>query len=291
MNNNKYFSVLILMLVSSCDVIVDVDVPIEKPKITLNSVFVQDSTWKVQLMLNRHILDETDFKTVDDAQVIIFDEGRAIDTLSPQHNGVYMGDAHAVPGRSYEVRAVSPLYGSVYGKSYMPLPVSIDKVNIEQLETPTSQGSEIEITYEMTDRAGEANFYQLVLFSERKYRDYYTGEEMTSTFTVPLESNDLIIANAIARPNEGLFFKDELFEGKTISLKLESPYLQQNDTLKLMFYLRTLSEEYYHYQVTSHIQERTSGDPFAQPVSVYNNIENGFGIFGGASQSVFIYEE
>lgn len=290
--NKKYLPLLILLFVSSCDVIVDVDVPMEKPKITLNSIFVQDSTWKVQLMLNRHILDEADFKAVDDAQVIIFEEGFAIDTLFSQHNGVYTGVARAVPGRTYEVEASSPSYGSVYSRSYMPLPVPIDHVQVNLSEGPIADRREIDITFEMTDRPGETNYYQLLVFSERKYQDQTTGEERISTFTVPLESKDLIISNAVARPGEGLFFKDEMFAGKPATLKFGSPYFfHENDTLELTFYLRTLSKDYYQYQVTAQIQERTSNDPFAEPVSVYNNIEQGFGIFGGASQSVFVYEE
>jgi hypothetical protein len=31
----------------------------------------------------------------------------------------------------------------------------------------------------------------------------------------------------------------------------------------------------------------TSGDPLAQPVNAYNNIQNGFGIFAGYSASVY----
>jgi hypothetical protein len=289
--NHKYLSVFLILL-SACDIIVDVDVPIESAKITLNSVFIQDSTWKLQLMLNRHILDETDFKAVDDAQVIILDSGFPIDTLANHGNGLYAGDARAVAGRTYEAKVNSPAYGSVSGKSYVPMPVEIRNVSIVKSEGPRPETIKIDITYEMTDRPDEVNYYQLVLFSERKYQDRVTGEEKTTTFTVPLESKDLKIANAISRPNEGLFFKDDLFDGESISINLESVYFRnENDTTKLMLYLRTLSAEYYHYQVTSHLQERTSNDPFAQPVSVYNNIENGFGIFGGMSSSVFIYEE
>jgi hypothetical protein len=289
---NKLLSGVFLILLSACDVIVDVDVPIESPKITLNSVFIQDSTWKLQLMLNRHILDETDYKTVDDAEVIILDSGFPIDTLASQGNGLYAGDARAVAGRTYEAKVNSPAYGSVSGKSYVPMPVEIHNVSIVKSEGPRPETIKIDITYEMTDRPDEVNYYQLVLFSERKYQDRVTGEEKTTTFTVPIESKDLIIASAISRPNEGLFFKDDLFDGESISINLESLYFRnENDTTTLMLSLRTLSEAYYRYQVSSHIQERTANDPFAQPASVYNNIENGFGIFGGVSQSVFMYEE
>jgi len=47
--------------------------------------------------------------------------------------------------------------------------------------------------------------------------------------------------------------------------------------------LSSVSEDYYKYNVTLAKYEQTQGDPFAQPVQVYSNIENGFGIFGGYS--------
>ena len=48
--------------------------------------------------------------------------------------------------------------------------------------------------------------------------------------------------------------------------------------------LRTLSEDYYNYKITGSLQQNTSDNPFAQPVNVHDNIDDGFGIFAGYSE-------
>ncbi len=53
--------------------------------------------------------------------------------------------------------------------------------------------------------------------------------------------------------------------------------------------LRTLSSDQYHYLRTLQLQEFNEGDSFSEVVPVYNNIENGFGIFAGySSDSVVV---
>ena len=49
--------------------------------------------------------------------------------------------------------------------------------------------------------------------------------------------------------------------------------------------LRTVTEEYYQYNYTRDLQASVENNPFAQPVQVFDNIENGLGIFAGYSQT------
>jgi len=51
--------------------------------------------------------------------------------------------------------------------------------------------------------------------------------------------------------------------------------------------LRTVSEDFYKYKITGSVHDNSSDNPFAQPVNVYKNIDNGFGIFAGYSESNF----
>lgn len=286
-----YLFIILLCFTSACEMIVDVDVPIEEPKMTLNSFIIQDSVWTAKLSLNRHILEESDFKTVDDGLIVIYAEGNPLDTLAHEDNGMYIADSKPGPG-SYEIRVTSPRYGSARSQSYLPTGVGIDDIGIKMPEDPKAGGSKISIRFNMKDPAMETNYYQVLLYTEDKYIHHMTGQEIINYRPMRLESNDPAIANENLNTGEGLFFKDVLFNGKNISMALEAPYWRHNDKkIKLFFYLRTLSEDFYKYKITSLLQNHTSGDPFAQPASVYTNIENGFGIFAGFSQSVFLYQE
>jgi hypothetical protein len=43
------------------------------------------------------------------------------------------------------------------------------------------------------------------------------------------------------------------------------------------------SEAYFNYLKSFNMYQRASGNPFATPVQVYSNVENGMGIFAGGT--------
>ena len=55
----------------------------------------------------------------------------------------------------------------------------------------------------------------------------------------------------------------------------------------IRIYLHNISKSYYYYRTSLELYQNTSGNPFAQPVQVYSNIENGFGIFAGSQITYF----
>lgn len=291
----KYSFIGMVMLFAGCELVVDVDVPVEPPVLTLNAFMIQDSVWSAQLSLSRHILDDTDYQPVTDGVVVMYQGDHAVDTLAGDGNGLYMGDSAPVPGETYEIRAVSATYGSVRSTSYVPQPVEIGSVEIDLPDGPGPGGSFVDkffIKLRMKDRAGEKNFYQITAFVEQKWLDPRTGQSQITQRMLLMSSKDPSIDNENVGSSEGIFFRDLLFDGREITLSLESEYWQiQGGPARLHFFLRTISEDFYRYKTTALLQNETSGNPFAQPAGVYNNIENGFGIFGGFSQSVFVYEK
>lgn len=45
--------------------------------------------------------------------------------------------------------------------------------------------------------------------------------------------------------------------------------------------INKVSPAYYNYKETLALQSSINNNPFAEPVSVYSNIRNGYGIFAG----------
>ena len=95
---------------------------------------------------------------------------------------------------------------------------------------------------------------------------------------------------------QGLF-NDLLFNGQNKSLELEIPYDNFSGievgyewsykTLSVRVYLHNISKSYYYYRTSLELYQSASGNPFAQPVQVYSNIESGFGVFAGSQISYF----
>ena len=57
-------------------------------------------------------------------------------------------------------------------------------------------------------------------------------------------------------------------------------------------YLQVLyiSETYYEYLKTARLHDETRENPFAEPLNVYGNVENGYGIFAGYSSRTFEFD-
>lgn len=100
----------------------------------------------------------------------------------------------------------------------------------------------------------------------------------------------------------GYVISDELFSGKsyTLSVKIDSwqfygdnwhydeygNYVSDGSNLPqsaIYVNLLSISEGFYNYVISSNKYDEASYNPLAEPVNVYSNIENGFGLFTGYS--------
>jgi|GEM_PF-458257 len=276
-----------LLLLFSCELVVDIDVPFDGPSLTLNSVVNPDSTYAARLSLNRYILDDTTSFFLDNAQVSIEELGKDPYLLSPAGDGFYTSDLKPEAGKTYRIRAFSEKYGSIEASCTVPFPAGlIDHKVIEKL---FNHQYETKIALTFQDDADVENFYQALVYLEHEWFDYQTQKVRTSPGFVMLTSDDPIIKSE----NEGIdyfhgvLFKDVFFNGKKHTANFRANGFSLENTASYTIALRTLTKDYYQYRFTVGLQEEASGDPFAQPVNVRNNIENGFGVFGAYSQSVY----
>ena len=272
-----------LFLLVGCELIVDIDVPFPKAQLTINSFFHADSLWVASLSENQSILDVSPRKRIEHGQIVLYHNEIPIDTLEHIFNGVYRSDnGKPIPGLEYEIRAMAEGYLSVRGRSHIPLPATI--TNVELIETTTPDGfPETTVRVTFSDDSQATNFYQIFLESELDFIDP-TGEVKTGRNRLGIWSDDPIVQNNGDIDYDGIFLKDIVFNGGegVISFKTTGSNMQYFQNIIVT--LRTLSEDYYNYKITGSLQQNTSDNPFAQPVNVHDNIDDGFGIFAGYSE-------
>lgn len=290
----KYISILSTVLFTACELVVDVDIPIEKRQLVLNSFFTPDSVWKAKLSLSRHILDEAPYQSVEDAEIMVYDGETHVATLLHDSLGYYRSDSgRPQQGKSYSIRVNAPGYTTVESSSSCPLPIQAEFSELESTVDEFDQPAH-SFTITFNDSPG-MDFYQVTVIGEYRYTNPQTGQGYINRYYPMVWSDDPGIDAEEIYNSEGFFFPDVLFNGKqfSVNVKMSQNYWGGGSQAKLKYfvYFRSVSEDYYKYKVTSVLQDYTSGDPFAQPVKVYNNIQNGFGIFAGYSQSVKIYEK
>jgi hypothetical protein len=140
----------------------------------------------------------------------------------------------------------------------------------------------------MMDDDAKKNYYELSLETEHEYYDYDKEQLVVRRSPSHLTSKDPALPDNSDRPSGSLLFDDVRFNGaeKELLFELSGAGLS-NPRVMATVTLKTLSEDGYNYVRTARLQNDTSGDPLAQPVNVYNNIQNGFGIFAGYSASVY----
>jgi hypothetical protein len=285
----KHIAIFFLFVLSACELIVDVDVPFEHAQLTVNSLFHPDSAWMATVSINRHILDELPITRIENAEVIIYDTTLPVDTLIHQGNGNYRSDENPEVGKRYEIRVSAPGYEAVSSTSVIPLPTSISF--FEKQHTSVEGQTETRIQLKFKDDHTQQNFYQIFIDAEVMSYNADTGETDHYTYRVFLDNGTsdgspyqqyLLIDNSI-------FLKDILFNGKEAEISLKSKDFALVQASRINVTVRTLTPEYYNHVTTADLQRITSGDPFAQPVNVYNNIIHGFGIFAGSSQSTMSY--
>lgn len=136
------------------------------------------------------------------------------------------------------------------------------------------------------DNGAEANYYELYLDIGSEYYNY-TTEQVEYNGYPPLTSRDPVLPDDKDLFSYSIVFSDARFNGRETELTFQTAGWGFTRHGPATVTLRTLSEDGYNYLRTACLQELTSGDPFAQPVNVYNNIQNGFGIFAGYSTSVY----
>lgn len=286
-------------------------------------------TFRVWKSISPLVKDEyTSFGNSND--VILFKDGVEISDLYERGGGIskFVSSKEVVEaGSKYGIRVSIEGYEAVEAETYIRNPVPITKVTYDTtvvatrlydqqqgavVVNPVTQPNNIQLTLE--DPTDEDNYYEIVVM-KRLIRYVRSGNINEGIDTVEYErirqlaflssddpvfsSQDDLLLNNNYFFNNSLMFSDETFNGEqhTISFKFNGMYIDNQDRLyyedeKGVYFivLRTLSRDQYLYYQSLDLQRQTEGNPFAEPVPIYNNIVGGYGIFAGFSQDMQVID-
>ncbi|MDH5607970.1 MAG: DUF4249 domain-containing protein [Cyclobacteriaceae bacterium] len=289
-------------LLIACEMVLDIDIPEFDPSLVVNGVFTPDSTFSLILSRDFYILDNRsdDLQNagVDGATIRLYEDEKEIGTFSKDsirqaHGaGFYVLDYHPVQGKAYRLEINKAGFNSVMAMDRIP--VRTPDISILSVDTIQSEyEAEIDIRLQIHDSPGK-DFYELQMY-QLDFGLTFLGDSVTdiSEYFTPayFESDNIIFESYMW---ERKVFGDALFDGGhyEILLKLRGvtsyiDYLNEMYGLelrgRLVLEVKSISEAYYTYFQTAALQRSVRGDPFAQPVQVYSNVENGYGIFAGYS--------
>ena len=292
------FSALTL---SNCTKEIEFDAQDIAPRIVVNSLFTNDSIWAAHISRSVGVLETTSYTTIDDANVNIFDaNANLVTTLTHQGNGLYTSPTGLTPqaNQSYTIEASASGYESVNASNSIP-----SAVPIYQLDTVTSTNSDgetiLEATITFQDPPNISNYYMLEVYVTGTWIN--EGEQDTIEIREPLQiSCDDINVETVNRFNFGgfentylyLMVKDQNFDGENYSLTFSVINYAELKDMDLFGEIRLVntSEEYFNYLKSFNMYQRTINNPFATPVQVYSNVNNGMGIFAGGTLTSWIVQ-
>jgi len=301
---------LLLFPHAGCEKNIDIDIDEIETMIVLNGILTEGDNVNLYLSRTRHILDNMQITTLQNATVVIADEDGNSDTLTYGYDQLYRTSRMTIePGKEYTVSASATGYNGITATTRIPEPAPI--VRLDTASSVDEWGEQMfDFTVVFDDPAGETNYYMLTLKSyyEIAYVDFnyyldtlYVDPEKDTVVvgyrrdsieyidvrneSVWFESENLAIENEDSYRSR-IIFSDKLFDGKRYSItgRFYTWFLYDaKDSATIYFSLQAIDEHYYKYIDSRADHYYAKNDPFAVPVIVHNNIENGVGILGGMS--------
>ena len=311
---------LILLLASACETVVDLDIPVEKPRLVVNAFISPDQNVGVRITKSKSVLDRAEsFPLVSGAQVTLLEDGQEVAQLTSEAAGWYTAPFRPQSGHRYTVRVSADEVEPVEASSAIMVPVAIGQLTADTVQTEsgvscvnddceTIYSPEYRLQLQLTDPGGAANYYEILgyavtLDSVPQYDamgSFVGYDTVSQRQRVNFQTGDPVVNNSFSSIvgdefyGNSLLFNDDIFSGKgyTVDFTTENVggYGFSSTLEKLTLVLRTLSEDQYQYLRTRDLQEFNNGDLFSEVVPVYNNVENGFGIFAGYSADSVVVE-
>lgn len=303
MVRNVLFATLVFaMLGSSCERPIELQLPQPEPRLVVISNFTHDQKIRVEVSQTRNVLSSSIPEYVLNAKVQLFQEEQLLEELMLVHSddgqGPYYTTTHytAQIGVNYLIRVTAPGFPSVSAENRIPPQTAIEQLSVEnfRLPGPGLAGDpqlNYTISFTFNDDDGEQNYYHLVFFQEiqsfildRTGDTLFAAPELRRIQFDPNQNTN----NQIAHIEGGLLLNDTPFNGKQVSLSLpvQMPFNPSKEIAgDLIAELRSVSRDYFLFYSALSKQQESPNALFAEPVSPYNNIMNGVGIFAGYSQT------
>ncbi len=295
-NISNLLLIVLILFTASCEKTVNVEIPYEGDKLVLNSLFRADSNIYAKVLLSQKLTRVYQGVAPAGAAVSLLENGIAVGNFTQRNiNGTnyFVSPIKAKPNYNYTLKATAPNYTAVEGTDEVPK-IPITKVlSIATINTNTNNNNAYNrrIKLQFQDDGNKENFYMLKIFDadtntlaigpRYKFPQYYQYNHYFDIvgFT---DANTNGLFGGGGGENEQ-FITDETFNGRDITLNLEFDNNNSNTGTHYVVEVIALSKSTYRYLQSLRIQSNTNGDPFAEAATVFNNITNGFGIVGGAT--------
>lgn len=269
--------------------VVEIDLPEHVPMLSVSAEFSSvDTIMVANVSTTWPTVDEPADPFVKDASVKIYENGtlwrELIYNVNTNGTGRYdwVGNANFKADGStvYRLEVTAPGFETVFAEQKMPKKVELTSLKFKSEGSVSPDGDKVDdLTFEFEDPAGEGDYYGISAFYIYTEIDSFNGNSDTFTYAynMYLESFDPLLEQGASNI---LLVSDKSFDGKNVSLKTYSyEGLGSSGVYVIVGHLVHLTREKYLYLRSLNQYQNARDNPFAEPVTVQGNIENGVGVF------------
>lgn len=277
------FLVVIVAFNQSCEKAVPIKEKDIESRIVVNALITANDTIYVNVSQSKSVLFDGTLPPIINANLKLKDlSGNQLGNFVYDGEGYYKLNNFIPTALSeYVLEIDASGFESINATTYVP-----SLLQSIQVDTSTT-GEYKRYEIQFNDNGNETNFYAVLITNYSVYFDEFYNEYFLSQNTY-FNTSEIYVQNGYQdsgneKYGEGFFFNDKSLNGQQISFTGEQYFNQYEDSSFTVVQVASISESYYNYLLSYDKYKNVNGDPFAQPVQVYSNIDKGFGIFGGVS--------
>ncbi|WP_167015324.1 DUF4249 domain-containing protein [Chitinophaga sp. Cy-1792] len=273
---------LLAILSMACEKPVNITLVYEGNKLVVNTMMQQDSPVYVRVTRSVpvNIYDESAFEELPDVTVSLTDEKGTVMALSRQQiqgKWYYVSSQPATRGHRYKVAASAAGLTPVEAADTLPAK--------PQAAEATAQRGSNRIKFILKDNPGSHDYYQIRVFN------IDTANRPLSALYFKLDpafNNNLVDIISTVQ-STSLIMSDSRFDGREVTFVLQTQDPVPT-TGKLMVEVTALSYDAWQYLKTATAQAEGNGDIVSEPVRVFTNVINGYGIVAGINANKLVFK-
>jgi hypothetical protein len=303
------FSIGFLSL--ACNQVIDVDLPPHEPRVVLNSFLIAGDSLNfntgnltisfqnvIQLSQSVGAFEPNQNVLNQNSQVRILENGQLIyqegSSTGPPWARAYFsfGNVAIASGNTYEVQAsIDDLPGPAIGRQTIP-----ENAQILASEVVSSTGNQVRVRIRIQDPPGpnryliRVNEVGFASGNEQFYNRIFFN--CLDPSFAPLDLfEDLDFDDFEIGAFQGLI-KDETFDGQVRDFEFRlNTWDPGMDSVRYDFEWYSITADFEKYLRSYYRNVRSNSNPFAEPASIFMNVDNGYGTVLGAHRWVISVSE
>jgi hypothetical protein len=280
-------TLFILLLFISCER--DIELPYNyPPTLCFNCILNPDSIITASLTYVRNIDTIDTFIGVNNAKIILTENGVKLEQLTNVGKGKYKLNYKPKPQKRYTVTVTYLDFLPLTAETVVPVaPVVTHNVDtVKSVQNPYEPYIITNINFAIVDKIGLDRYWYYVFGRNRNMSDFWPVHH---NIYAPFfdDFNRYVDADNNFSYSYYIRINDEGYDGQVLKFTQNNVGKRLGES-STTFYFLTADKHYDKYIKTT-VKDRVNKEEdfsFLEPVQIYTNIENGYGIFGSCAITI-----